>query len=92
LPIEIHQTYTRAETGRLALSYKEREERVTLHSGNIRASDDGLVYALGYETRTDPSRISFMGDRRQLWDVRSQLLHLFGAWPSFDGLMLHGLR
>lgn len=91
LPIELHQTYVRAETGPLILSYRDGEGRITLLSDHIRASDDRTVYALSHETQVNPARISFMNDRRQLSDVRSRLSRLFGAWPSFDGFMLHEL-
>jgi hypothetical protein len=91
LPVELHKSYVRAETGPLILSYRDGEGRITLLSEHIRASDDRLVYALSHETRVNPARISFMNDRRQLSDVRSRLSRLFGAWSSFDGFMLHEL-
>lgn len=91
LPAELSRTYVRAESGPLLLSYGHGEARVTLHSHHVQATDGRLTYTLSHETRSDPSRISFMNDRRQLGDVRSRLSGLFGAWPSFDGFMLHEL-
>ncbi len=91
LPVELHRTYVRAESGPLLLSYEHGQARVTLLSHHVQATGERLVYTLSHETRSDPSRVSFMNDRRRLRDVRSRLSGPFGAWPSFDGFMLHEL-
>ena len=91
LPVEIHRTYVRADAGPLLLSYSEGGARVTLLPHHVEATGERLVYTLSHETRSDPSRVSFMNDRRRLRDVASRLSGPFGAWPSFDGFMLHEL-
>lgn len=91
LGVEVHRTFVRAERGSVLLRMEGQTATVSLLSGEVEASRDALAYAFRYETRVNPERISFMNDRDKLAVARKELARLLVAWPSFDGLVIHGL-
>lgn len=91
LGAEVHRTFLRAETGSLLLSRKGRMATVSLFSNPAVARQDAVAYAFHHETRVNPARISFMNNWDKLAVARAELTRLLVAWPSFDGLMIHGL-
>jgi hypothetical protein len=91
LGVEIHRTFVRAETGNVLLKMEGPTGTVSLFSEPVEARRDELAYAFHHEIRVNPARISFMNNRDKLAVARTELARLLVAWPSFDGLMIHGL-
>jgi hypothetical protein len=91
LPVEVHQTFVRAEKGRLAIDTAGQPHVVKIFAAAISDSYTRPVYAFSHETETPPSRVSFMGDLPALTRVRSRLARNLSAWASYGGLAVHAL-
>ncbi|WP_274627699.1 hypothetical protein [Arvimicrobium flavum] len=91
LPVEIHQTFRRAEKGILYIDRDAREPMVRMLEAEVPASHARPTYSFSHETVAPPSRISFMDDRPALVVARERLDRTLSSWASFDGLLVHGL-
>ncbi|KQQ96770.1 hypothetical protein [Massilia sp. Leaf139] len=91
---ELQRRYVRAEAneaGTLLLARAgEAQALVLLRQPVTQAA--GTLYRLSGERRLEGDATSFHGDREGLRKLLPALERDFSAWPSFDGIALHGWR
>lgn len=89
LPVEIHKTYRRAETGPLGVLHANGEQIVALWPSPLINSSQVALYDLSHEVVISPKRISFSGDDRKLAETARNAGSLLSCWQAFDGLAFH---